>query len=166
MLGFDGKPCTALEFATNELLKSKYTFSDSDLIRIKESVSDLYDIFHRVMSSPRKWDRSKNSLYSLRYKALDVKNNPDYYYTFNAYDIHCFLGRRGKATFSIFSNSHTCLSSALPSLDFDYNSYKSAFSAGYFYIGSYNYDEFKSAVKDFYTVVDWICNNRKDFFDV
>lgn len=166
MLDFNGDSCTPLDFATDELLKSKYTFSDSDLIRIKESVRDLYNIFHRVMSSPRKWDRSKGSLYNFKFKRLDVRNNPDCYYSFSSFDIHCFIGRRAGSKFSIFSNSSVSLSSALPSLDFDYKTGKARFSGGYFYIGDYGYDDFQVAVKDFYTVVSWICLNRKDYFDV
>ena len=132
-----------------DIKNARFDFTENQLVRMKESITELYSIFKFVFDSPRKLERPYNSLAAYKYKRERMYQSPDEFYKFQHDNVLIFIHCRNKKTYSVAVTGYK---------PFNCNKelkqrYESYFSAGFDFYGSFTRDDFSLCRSLFYDIV-------------
>ena len=75
----------------NDIKNSSFVFTDNQLMRMKESITELYSIFKFVFDSPRKLKRPYSSLNNYKFRRERMFQSPDEFFKFQHDNVMSFF---------------------------------------------------------------------------
>lgn len=79
-----------------EVENARFDFTESQFKRMKEDITDLYQLFKFAFDSPRKRLQPYTSLSDYKFKKERMYQSPDMFYSFSYDHVRIFVARRGK----------------------------------------------------------------------